>query len=928
VNNPPTMTGVNANKYLVKQNDNIIINTSTASDLESDNLQLVCGNETGLYNLCQGVFGQTTTQRNCSFNIPWTDNTIHTIYCALNDSFALSIERTETVLTDNTNPTVHLNITNQTYFNKASTTLNYTVIDTNPLNCSLWLNLTGYNGWGINQTDTTIISNALQSFNAINLLDGHYIWNAQCFDNASNNDYGNDGNYTFTIDTVDPQTNLISPDQDFKWVIGLDVTFQYLVYDTTSPIQNCSLIINNKINTTTQDVPKESVQEFIIPMSEGLYNWSINCTDYALNTNASEKRNLTVNVSGDSTKPTITLNSPANNYWNNLGTFTFSYTPNDNSAISACILFIDDTINQTNNTIDMGVENYFTLNSIGLGSHTWAINCTDYNSNSVKSASRIFGYDTINPIINLESPDDQSQWTTSDRVTFNYNTTDFTSAISSCSLILNNNLHETHGTITQNTTQTFLEVLTNAAYNWSINCTDLAANTASSSTYSVIINSTLKHWIGNKTLTQDVEGIWNITANASANWFYITNNTGRQFTYDTTGPNITIVSPKNNTKITGTNVTFIYNLTDNYLNISNCSITIDSQYYNTSWNLSNNINYNFTKENMNYKNHTYSIECYDTIGNRQETGIIQFNITYVDLMINSTNIYFSDSRPIEETNITVFANIYNLGNENSGTFITQFYEGDPLLGGTQIGSDIITLNLNANTNTTINKTWQAKQGNYQIYVLVDTPLSTNGSIFEIDETNNKNYSSTYIPIWQYTYGNISQGTLFLDKNSTDTILSWNSSSFSGNIYVADSDNQINWMYLKALGKNATNNPSFEDFYEADTALNTTNKTDSINNTFTQNNAIPNQTTFKVYGNNVTNVSYTSSTNTTNFITGIMWDASQRYDYNGSQDLVFATKINKGNSGAYGTYDYEIRIPANLRRYKPSQDTIAFYTDIE
>jgi hypothetical protein len=45
-------------------------------------------------------------------------------------------------------------------------------------------------------------------------------------------------------------------------------------------------------------------------------------------------------------------------------------------------------------------------------------------------------------------------------------------------------------------------------------------------------------------------------------------------------------------------------------------------------------------------------------------------------------------------------------------------------------------------------------------------------------------------------------------------------------------------------------------------------------------------------------------------------------------LVFAAKINKGMQGAYGVYDYELRVPARLREYNDAdKNELYFYYDL-
>jgi hypothetical protein len=75
----------------------------------------------------------------------------------------------------------------------------------------------------------------------------------------------------------------------------------------------------------------------------------------------------------------------------------------------------------------------------------------------------------------------------------------------------------------------------------------------------------------------------------------------------------------------------------------------------------------------------------------------------------------------------------------------------------------------------------------------------------------------------------------------------------------------------------------------------------------------------------------NSTNTSKFVTGILWDSSdlQRFDYNGTQDIVFITKVNIPTMGAYKVVDYEIKVPAYLRKYKAAtMDSVTFYTELK
>ena len=85
---------------------------------------------------------------------------------------------------------------------------------------------------------------------------------------------------------------------------------------------------------------------------------------------------------------------------------------------------------------------------------------------------------------------------------------------------------------------------------------------------------------------------------------------------------------------------------------------------------------------------------------------------------------------------------------------------------------------------------------------------------------------------------------------------------------------------------------------------------------------------------INNVPIINSTNSSSFITGILWDSSDdstdgQYDQSDKEDLIFITKANPSTPGKFGTYDYEITIPASLKRYMADNKvTVSLYTEIK
>ena len=218
-----------------------------------------------------------------------------------------------------------------------------------------------------------------------------------------------------------------------------------------------------------------------------------------------------------------------------------------------------------------------------------------------------------------------------------------------------------------------------------------------------------------------------------------------------------------------------------------------------------------------------------------------------------------------------------------------------------------------------------------IYAVVDPPTAANGSIREQNETNNKGHYALLVGIYQVFAGG-SLNELRIADNALIAAFTWNESNTTGsNVFVADTQSSITFTTLQAIGRNATNGTGVgtNDFEEIDIRLNITGLNESVNNTWTsggQPHGLENITLFKRY---VMDIPVVNSTNTTSFRTGILWDMSDGGNaYNRSQDIIFMTVMNQSQVGQYGTYDYEIKVPAPLRDYIVGGGTITFYAEIK
>ncbi len=296
-----------------------------------------------------------------------------------------------------------------------------------------------------------------------------------------------------------------------------------------------------------------------------------------------------------------------------------------------------------------------------------------------------------------------------------------------------------------------------------------------------------------------------------------------------------------------------------------------------------------------------------------------------DLLVNPSEINFSNYDPIEGEPVTIEAIIHNIGC-SSVEITAGFYRGNPD-NGDQINGNK-TVSIPGLLNKTVNVTWSAEVGMSNIFVFADI----NNSISEENESNNQGNETINVGAWQVFYGNVSADRL-LGENLNYNLTFWgNTSNLQGNVFVTDKESEVGWGFLQAIGRDNVSNPAANDFLDIDSLLEMSLFNDSVYNIFTNSGTPKNTETFLVHQNYVDNVPIINSTNTSNFVTGILWDFSDDNDGEFSQDdeedLIFIAKVNKSSEGTYGVYDYEINIPVRLRSYDGSDETgVYLYYDL-
>jgi len=319
----------------------------------------------------------------------------------------------------------------------------------------------------------------------------------------------------------------------------------------------------------------------------------------------------------------------------------------------------------------------------------------------------------------------------------------------------------------------------------------------------------------------------------------------------------------------------------------------------------------------------------DTANNKANLTSQSFSgySTSPDLTVYSYGMNFSNYAPAENESVIVDAIVENIGCGDANNFLVGFYNGDPYSGGTQIDGNK-TITISGLTNESVNVTWGAEIGSNNIFVLVDV----DDSISEANESNNKTNKSLDVGAWQEFYGNTTIDKILSDSSLYNLTVWNNDSGLQGNIFITDQESIVNWLSLQAIGRGTDNSSTSDDFSDIDVLLGMAGFNDSVYTTFTDSGTPKEESSFLIQQKIVENVPVVNSTIGSDFITGILWDMADdddgEYSQDDGEDLIFVAKVNKGATGFYGIYDYEITIPVKLREYDPTDSSnIYLYYDL-
>ncbi len=253
---------------------------------------------------------------------------------------------------------------------------------------------------------------------------------------------------------------------------------------------NCSLYLNNQINTTNNTIFNNARNNFSVSgFDDGDYDWQVSCYDSAELSNSSGVFSLRI----DTTEPTINLSFPGNTQL--VGSkFNFTFSATDNFDLQTnCTLVINNTVNQTdisvnNNTaVDLARE----FNQDGV--YFWNVTCTDNANNTNTSETRSFTV-SIAPPISRAIQALPNYTGLGQQVLIRANATDFNGILSVKANVTKPDGNEVFELYNKTGEITFEGHFNNtwrvATYNFTIITTDGLGNTNESDIFSFSLNST------------------------------------------------------------------------------------------------------------------------------------------------------------------------------------------------------------------------------------------------------------------------------------------------------------------------------------------------------------------------------------------------------------------------------------------------------
>jgi hypothetical protein len=563
------------------------------------------------------------------------------------------------------------NLNNVTFICNATDNMNVT-------NISLYHNIS--QAFALNQTQLTSGTEVQGQFNVTNIADGNYTWNCQANDDLNTTAFAT--NNTFVVDTIEPTLSLVITSTTLEYMLD-DTIIDWGASDINLDTKYINITYPNGtlLTNSTNDTANITLDPMLDLTEVGSYQVTVFANDSATNTNT----NISSILVQDSMPPDVMQLSPMAPVSLNTRNVTFDCDASDMHLVTNVSFYHNISqpfgINQSVITSSMAVTESFNLTNIPDGSYVTSCYAADYSNNSMFDlmGNNTLQIDATNPTISIGLSTSTPEFGV-DNVVIDWNVTDAHIQYKYMNVTYPN------GTFLTNSTNDALDMTLNPAvlnvlgnYTITVKANDTFSNNQTSFTiftvqdtgglvtrlesppnnnYTNINNVTficnatdnmnatnisLYHNISqifginqtvntsgtavqaqfNVTNIADGNYTWNCLAYDSSNYTDFAGN--RTITVDTIAPNITLITPENESEWnTSSTVTFTYNVTDALSPITNCSLYVNESYMQDNDSISS--TQNTFQQQLGDGNYTWFVYCLDQSGNSQNSSTYNLSV--------------------------------------------------------------------------------------------------------------------------------------------------------------------------------------------------------------------------------------------------------------------------------------------------------------
>ena len=409
----PQWSNPQKNTTTIYKNDVIRFNTSWADNVGLS-AYIFSTNDTGSWvNQSAVSFSGTSNTSTQDYQITASRNTVVGWRFYANDtSNNWNATNIQTFTVSDKVPTSSLNSPSEGYIENTTNTITFNCSATDDYalaNITLYGNFTGT--WQANGTIAVSGTSNSTTFTRT-LANGYYIWNCLASDDAGQTAFATT-NRTLTVNYTVPDnppslTLSYPPDNYYNDTSQyINLTFNASVTDDYNLV-NCSLWHNYTgtwhLNQTQTLTGTNNITNFSLNnLTSKTFIWNIQCYDNVSQSSfATANRTVILNWTAPPNQaPQIILNLPTNNtVFNNIQNINFNFTATDdyNTTLS-CSIYLDGTLNQTNNSVQNNTLTNFLITGISYGNHNWSINCSDGSLSNISETRYFSVNDTLKPSV-------------------------------------------------------------------------------------------------------------------------------------------------------------------------------------------------------------------------------------------------------------------------------------------------------------------------------------------------------------------------------------------------------------------------------------------------------------------------------------------------------------------------------------------------